>query len=97
MRPFLIMIGFLSVSLAQAQETDAGALVLDLSPAFRYEPDVPLLIAGVNDEHLGAARERNIVAAADAATVQLLLALILMCFNFLGDGLRDLFDARQSE
>ncbi len=25
-----------------------------------------------------------------------LLALILMCFNFLGDGLRDLFDARQS-
>ncbi len=25
-----------------------------------------------------------------------LLALILMCFNFLGDGLRDFFDARQS-
>ena len=25
-----------------------------------------------------------------------LLAIILMCFNFLGDGLRDLFDARQS-
>lgn len=25
-----------------------------------------------------------------------LLALILMCFNFLGDGLRDLFDARHS-
>lgn len=25
-----------------------------------------------------------------------LLALILMCFNFLGDGLRDLFDARQA-
>ena len=25
-----------------------------------------------------------------------LLALILMCFNFLGDGLRDYFDARQS-
>ena len=23
-------------------------------------------------------------------------ALILVCFNFLGDGLRDLFDARQS-
>lgn len=54
---------------------DAGALVLDLSPAFRYEPDVPLLVAGVNDEQLGAARERNLVAAADAATVQLLLAL----------------------
>ena len=25
-----------------------------------------------------------------------LLALILLCFNFLGDGLRDFFDARQS-
>ena len=25
-----------------------------------------------------------------------LLATILLCFNFLGDGLRDLFDARQS-
>lgn len=54
---------------------DAGALVLDLSPAFRYEPDVPLLVAGVNDEQLAAVRERNLVAAADAATVQLLLAI----------------------
>jgi oligopeptide transport system permease protein len=25
-----------------------------------------------------------------------MLALILMCFNFLGDGLRDFFDARHS-
>jgi len=25
-----------------------------------------------------------------------ILAVILMCFNFLGDGLRDFFDARQS-
>ncbi len=25
-----------------------------------------------------------------------LLATILMCFNFLGDGLRDFFDARQA-
>lgn len=54
---------------------EAGALVIDLSPAFRYEPDVPLVVANVNDEQLAAARERNIVAAADAATVQLLLAV----------------------
>ncbi|AFT70907.1 Semialdehyde dehydrogenase, NAD binding domain protein [Alloalcanivorax dieselolei B5] len=54
---------------------DAGAMVLDLSPAFRYEPDVPLLVAGVNDEQIPAARERNLAAAADAATVQLMLAL----------------------
>lgn len=26
-----------------------------------------------------------------------LLAVVLMCFNFLGDGMRDLFDSRQSE
>jgi len=26
-----------------------------------------------------------------------LLALILLCFNFLGDGLRDYFDARHAE
>jgi ABC-type dipeptide/oligopeptide/nickel transport system permease subunit len=25
-----------------------------------------------------------------------LLAAILLCFNFLGDGMRDLFDSRQS-
>jgi oligopeptide transport system permease protein len=25
-----------------------------------------------------------------------ILALILLCFNFLGDAMRDLFDARQS-
>lgn len=54
---------------------DAGVLVVDLSPAFRYEADVPLLVAGVNDEQLAAVRERNLVAAADAATVQLALAI----------------------
>ncbi|ASK34005.1 aspartate-semialdehyde dehydrogenase [Alloalcanivorax mobilis] len=54
---------------------EAGAMVIDLSPAYRYESDVPLVVAGVNDEQLAAARERNLVAAPDAATVQLLLAL----------------------
>ena len=26
-----------------------------------------------------------------------LLAIILLCFNYLGDGLRDLFDAREDQ
>jgi len=26
-----------------------------------------------------------------------LLAVILLCFNFLGDGMRDLFDSRRSQ
>ena len=54
---------------------EAGAMVVDLSPAFRYESDVPLLVADVNDELLGQARENNLVACADAATVQLVRAL----------------------
>ncbi|EKF74858.1 aspartate-semialdehyde dehydrogenase [Alcanivorax hongdengensis A-11-3] len=55
--------------------SDAGTLVVDLSPAYRYEQDVPLVVAGVNDDMLAQARERNLVACADAATVQLLQAL----------------------
>lgn len=54
---------------------EGGAVVVDLSPAYRYEPDVPLVVADVNDELLGQARERNLVACADASTVQLVRAL----------------------
>lgn len=54
---------------------DEGALVIDLSPAYRYDDDVPLIVAGVNNEVLSAARERNIVACADAGTVQLARSL----------------------
>ena len=54
---------------------DSGALVIDLSPAYRYDDAVPLIVADVNDELLAQARETNIVACADASTVQLLRAL----------------------
>ncbi|KZX73083.1 aspartate-semialdehyde dehydrogenase, partial [Alcanivorax sp. HI0011] len=54
---------------------EAGAVAVDLSPAFRYESDVPLLVADVNDELLAQARENNLVACADAATVQLVRTL----------------------
>ncbi len=54
---------------------EAGAVAVDLSPAFRYESDVPLLVAEVNDELLAQARENNLVACADAATVQLVRTL----------------------
>lgn len=54
---------------------EAGALVVDLSPAYRYEMDVPLVVAGINDAMLDQARERNLVACADAGTVQLLQPL----------------------
>lgn len=50
---------------------DAGCKVVDLSPAYRYEEGVPLLVAGVNDELLSLIHEQNIVACADASVVQL--------------------------
>ena len=63
-------------SLALApQAAESGALVVDLSPAYRYDDAVPLIVADVNDELLVQARENNIVACADAATVQLLRAI----------------------
>lgn len=54
---------------------EAGALVVDLSPAYRYDESVPLIVADVNDELLAQARETNMVACADASTVQLLKVL----------------------
>ncbi|MZR61616.1 aspartate-semialdehyde dehydrogenase [Alcanivorax sp. DP30] len=54
---------------------EAGALVVDLSPAYRYDEAVPLIVADVNDELLAQARETNMVACADAGTVQLLRVL----------------------
>ncbi len=65
-----------SVSQALAPHAaESGAVVVDLSPAYRYEADIPLVVADVNDEMLAQAREQNLVACADASTVQLLRAL----------------------
>ena len=65
-----------SVSQALAPHAaECGVVVVDLSPAFRYEADIPLVVAGVNDEMLAQAREQNLVACADASTVQLVRAL----------------------
>lgn len=55
--------------------TQAGCTVIDSSTQFRYEPDVPLVVAEVNPEALADYRERQIIALPDAAAVQLTLAL----------------------
>jgi aspartate-semialdehyde dehydrogenase len=53
-----------------------GALVVDLSPAFRVEPDVPLVVAGVNDAAaLRAPPPRRIVAVPGAPAAHLAVAL----------------------
>jgi aspartate-semialdehyde dehydrogenase len=52
-----------------------GALVVDLSPAFRVDPDVPLAVAGVNDAVLAPPPPRGIVAVPGAPAVHLATAL----------------------
>lgn len=52
----------------------AGALVIDNSSAFRYDDDVPLVIAEVNPEALKAI-PRGIIANPNCSTMQLLVAL----------------------
>ncbi|MGE3770512.1 MAG: aspartate-semialdehyde dehydrogenase [Bdellovibrionales bacterium] len=51
-----------------------GVNVIDCSPAFRMDPDVPLCVAGVNDDAIKTAR-RNIVALPDALTCMLVQTL----------------------
>lgn len=50
-----------------------GGLIIDNSSAFRMEKDVPLVIAGVNDEDLRL--HKGIVANPNCSTSQLMLAL----------------------
>lgn len=54
---------------------NAGCLVIDSSGLFAQEPDVPLVVPGVNPDALADYRNRNIVAVADSLTSQLLLAI----------------------
>ncbi|HSJ29620.1 MAG TPA: aspartate-semialdehyde dehydrogenase [Acidimicrobiia bacterium] len=52
----------------------AGVTVVDNSSAFRMEPDVPLVVAGVNDHDL-AARPRGIIANPNCTTMALMMAI----------------------
>jgi aspartate-semialdehyde dehydrogenase len=53
----------------------SGAVVIDNSSTFRYQPDVPLIIPEVNPQALSEYRERNIIANPNCSTMQLLVAL----------------------
>ncbi len=50
-----------------------GAVMVDNSSAFRMEPDVPLVIAGVNDDDLK--KHKGIIANPNCSTSQLMLPL----------------------
>lgn len=52
----------------------AGAVVIDNTSEFRYDDDVPLVVARVNPE-AAAARPRGIIANPNCSTMQLMLAL----------------------
>ncbi|MDE9563068.1 aspartate-semialdehyde dehydrogenase [Xenorhabdus bovienii] len=55
--------------------TEAGCLVIDSSGLFAAEPDVPLVVPGVNPHALAEYRNRNIIAVADSSTSQVLTAI----------------------
>ncbi len=52
---------------------DAGAVVVDNSSAFRMDPDVPLVVARVNDDAIRE-RPRGIVANPNCTTMALMMA-----------------------
>ncbi len=52
-----------------------GAIVIDNSSVYRYEPDVPLVIPEVNPSALEGFRERNIIANPNCSTIQMLVAI----------------------
>ncbi|MCC8464924.1 aspartate-semialdehyde dehydrogenase [Photorhabdus bodei] len=55
--------------------TEEGCLVIDNSGLFAMEPDVPLVVPGVNPDVLADYRNRNIIALADSMTSQVLTAI----------------------
>lgn len=57
------------------QAAEAGCIVIDLSGAFRLEPEVPLVMAEINPEAIKEFQARNIIASPDSSIIQSLLAL----------------------
>jgi aspartate-semialdehyde dehydrogenase len=75
-----IDIAFFSAGAAVSREhvpraVAAGALVIDNTSEFRYQDDVPLVVAEVNPQALAQADGRGIVANPNCSTMQMLVAL----------------------
>ena len=52
-----------------------GCIVIDRTPAFRNDKDVPLIIPEVNEEAMEAVSKRKIVSSPSCTSIQMLLAL----------------------
>ena len=57
------------------QAGKAGAVVITNQPVFRHAQDIPLVVAGINDEAIANYSEHNIIATPHATSVHVLLAL----------------------
>ncbi|MEM6676365.1 MAG: aspartate-semialdehyde dehydrogenase [Pseudomonadota bacterium] len=55
--------------------TRAGAVVIDNSSLYRYEPDVPLIVPEVNPDAIDGYARRNIIANPNCSTAQMVVAL----------------------
>lgn len=65
-----------SLSQAWAPKIGAtGCVVIDNSSAFRYDPDVPLIVPEVNADAIEGFRKKNIVANPNCSTAQLVVAM----------------------
>jgi len=53
----------------------AGSAVVDNSPQFRMEPDVPLLVPEVNPQEIIHYKKRGIIANPNCSTIQMVVAL----------------------
>ncbi len=53
----------------------AGCVVIDNTSAFRYEPDIPLVVPEVNPEKIAEYKNRGIIANPNCSTIQMVVAL----------------------
>jgi len=53
----------------------AGCVVIDNTAAFRYEPDIPLVVPEVNPEKIADCKNRGIIANPNCSTIQMVVAL----------------------
>lgn len=55
--------------------TQCACVVIDNTPEFRYDKDVPLVIPEVNPDALASYKKRHIIANPNCSTIQMLVAL----------------------
>jgi len=53
----------------------AGCVVIDNSSAWRYDPDVPLIVPEVNADTVAGFRKKNVIANPNCSTIQLVVVL----------------------